>query len=217
MGGHAASNKRPLAAGAGSTAAAASSSSHSSKLLVALLLLVGVAASPARAAFVPSVFSTTPRRAATLGMRARGEPDSTSTDPTPDPAAASSSPLLVSRGDWMQGLAGAAGVGAVALGGQRAVRAAQEERAVLVRRPVFSERLFDTRRRSYLPVDPYLLKSNKALDRPVVCVGEVHDDDSHHFAEYTILKVSQVIERRLVSIESTTPQFTQPQTSSINH
>jgi len=79
----------------------------------------------------------------------------------------------------------------VALGGQRAVRAAQEEREVLVRRPVFSERLYDTRRRSYLPVDPYLLKSNRALDQSVVCVGEVHDDDFHHFAEYAILKVNE--------------------------
>jgi hypothetical protein len=109
--------------------------------------------------------------------------DAPSTPPEP--------PRLLSRKEWAQGLAGAAGVGAVALGGQRAVRAAQEEREVLVRRPVFSERLYDTRRRSYLPVDPYLLKSNRALDRPVVCVGEVHDDNRHHFAEHAILKVKQ--------------------------
>lgn len=188
MRGRAAANKRPLAAGSSPAAApvpllASSSASHH-KLLLALLLLVGAVVSPARAAFVPSVPST-PRRAAALAMRARGGPD-----PPPTPNA--DSPLLLSRGDWMQGLAGAVGVGAVALGGQRAVRAAQEEKEVLVRRPVFSERLYDTRRRSYLPVDPYLLKSNKVLDRSVICVGEVHDDDGHHFAEYAILKVRSV-------------------------
>lgn len=162
--------------------------------LLLLLLLVLVAATHA---FVVSgrTPSTSSCRCRVMTMRATRPPSSSSND-TP----ASSYSPRVSRGEWVQGIAGVAGVGAVALGGERAVRAAQEEQQVLVRRPVLSERLYDTHRRSYLPVDQNLLKSNRALDHPVVCVGEVHDDDQNHYAEYAILKVRMMTRVRKLRV-----------------
>jgi hypothetical protein len=159
--------KRPPLAPAAAPAAAAASKNTQLLLLALLLLVHGARAYVAK--------PPTPRHSVVVMRGSDGQDKQ------------------LSRKEWAQCLAGAAGVGAVALGGQRVVRAAQEEREVLVRRPVFSERLYDTRRRSYLPVDPYLLKSNKALDRSVVCVGEVHDDDTHHYAEYAILKVLLIV------------------------
>lgn len=29
---------------------------------------------------------------------------------------------------------------------------------------------------------------NKALDQPIIAIGEVHTDDNHHYAEYSILR-----------------------------
>ncbi|TFJ87611.1 hypothetical protein NSK_000962 [Nannochloropsis salina CCMP1776] len=83
---------------------------------------------------------------------------------------------------------GIAGLGVAGVSGIGAVKAAQAEANVIVRRPFLSERIFDTRRRSYLPAEVNRLMHNKALDQRVVCIGEVHNDDAQHYAEYSILQ-----------------------------
>ncbi len=52
-----------------------------------------------------------------------------------------------------------------------------------------NERIFDTHRGTFFPVESYRLAHNKMLDQRVVCVGEVHNDNFHHRAELEILKV----------------------------
>ncbi len=93
----------------------------------------------------------------------------------------------VSRSDVLKG-AGLVGLGAAGIGGVKAVRAAQAAQDVVVRRPFLSERIFDTKRRSFLPVETERLMHNKALDQRVMCIGEVHTDDVQHYAEYSILR-----------------------------
>lgn len=62
--------------------------------------------------------------------------------------------------------------------------------------PLVNERIFDTSRRSYLPVEMDRLAHNKLMAQPVICVGEVHTDLSHHRAQLEILKVRRAEERR---------------------
>jgi len=57
--------------------------------------------------------------------------------------------------------------------------------------PLVSERIFDTSRRSYLPVEMDRLLHNKIMANPIICVGEVHTDLNHHRAELEILKVGE--------------------------
>lgn len=54
---------------------------------------------------------------------------------------------------------------------------------------LWEERIFDTNRRSYIPIRAERLMHHKVLNSPVICVGEVHTDVTHHMAELEILKV----------------------------
>jgi len=99
----------------------------------------------------------------------------------------SSSSAAVSRSDLLKG-AGLAGLGVAGISGVGFVRAAQAEADIVVRRPFLSERIFDTKRRSFLPAEVNRLMHNKALDQRVVCIGEVHNDGLQHYAEYSILQ-----------------------------
>lgn len=106
----------------------------------------------------------------------------------PDSPSSSSSSATVSRSDLVKGV-GLAGLGVAGVTGAGiAVKAAQAEADVVVRRPFLSERIFDTKRRSFFPVEVNRLMHNKALDNRVVCIGEVHNDGLQHYAEYSILQ-----------------------------
>lgn len=101
----------------------------------------------------------------------------------------SPSPLTaVSRSDLFKGV-GLAGLGAAGITGAGiTVKSVQAEADMVVRRPILSERIFDTKRRSFLPAEINRLMHNKALDQRVVCIGEVHNDGLQHYAEYSILQ-----------------------------
>jgi hypothetical protein len=58
-----------------------------------------------------------------------------------------------------------------------------------VRPSLLSERIFDTRRRSFMPVEADRLTHNKMLDTPVICFGEIHNDLNHHRAQLALTKV----------------------------
>ena len=104
------------------------------------------------------------------------------------PDSPSSSFAAVSRSDLLKGV-GLAGLSVAGITGAGiAVKAAQAEADVVVRRPFLSERIFDTKRRSFLPAEVNRLMHNKALDQRVVCIGEVHNDGLQHYAEYSILQ-----------------------------
>jgi uncharacterized iron-regulated protein len=61
---------------------------------------------------------------------------------------------------------------------------------VIVRPPeTWEERIFDTTRRSYIPIEAERLVHHKVLNSPVICVGEIHNDVVHHMAELEIVKV----------------------------
>lgn len=61
---------------------------------------------------------------------------------------------------------------------------------VLIRPPAsWEERIFDTTRRSYIPIEAERLVHHKVLNNPVICVGEIHNDVVHHMAELEIVKV----------------------------
>jgi uncharacterized iron-regulated protein len=62
---------------------------------------------------------------------------------------------------------------------------------VVAKKPVVPERIFDTRRLSYIPVEASRLVHNKVLDQPVVAIGEIHTDNLHHHAQIEIIKVSR--------------------------
>ena len=66
------------------------------------------------------------------------------------------------------------------------------EQDVVVRKGSrLSERIFDTARRTYFPVERERLQHNKGLANRIIAVGEIHTDDGHHHAQYSILRVSR--------------------------
>lgn len=54
------------------------------------------------------------------------------------------------------------------------------------------ERIFDTRRRSFLPAEPEQLLSH-GLTQRVVCLGETHTHPLHHRMQFNIIKAAHAI------------------------